>query len=180
VTFLDLVRSLGELSRDRCHPDCSLGTHRQEAARHLGLLLENPGLLRALAARLSAGSDAAAETDCRLLRKENEQLRDALGMARTEYGGKPISELDEYDRLRLTANGFQAMDGVLRATIARLRADLSRALPVVEAAKALVEHDQAKPALGYSISVWRAERRRLLDALAREVRSNREGGPTYE
>lgn len=61
MTFLDLVRKVGELSRDRCHPDCDLGMHRQEAARHLGLLLENPDLLRELTARPPAGgADLAA------------------------------------------------------------------------------------------------------------------------
>lgn len=54
--------------------------------------------------------------------------------------------------------------------IAELEAELARALPIVEAAGALVEADQAKPALGKSIAIWRVRRRRLLDALARAVR----------
>jgi hypothetical protein len=55
MTFLDLVRVLGKLSRDRCHPECSESVHRREVASTLGLLLENPDLLnglRIIAARL--------------------------------------------------------------------------------------------------------------------------------
>ncbi len=48
VTFLDLVRKLGALTHERCHPDCDPALHRSEAANHLGLLLENPTLLREL------------------------------------------------------------------------------------------------------------------------------------
>lgn len=55
-----------------------------------------------------------------LLNRENEQFREALGIARTEYGGKNIEDLDEYDRLRLTANAFQAMNGVLDLQVRRL------------------------------------------------------------
>lgn len=57
-----------------------------------------------------------------LLNRENEQFREALGMARTEYGGKNIEDLDEYDRLRLTANAFQAMNGVLELQVNRNKA----------------------------------------------------------
>lgn len=60
--------------------------------------------------------------DYELLRQHNEQLSEALGMSRKEYGGKNISDLDEYDRLRLTANGFQAMNGVLELQVKRQRA----------------------------------------------------------
>jgi hypothetical protein len=56
---------------------------------------------------------AEAKRDYELLGKENFQLREALGMARKEYGGKNIADLDEYDKLRLAVNGFQAMNGVL-------------------------------------------------------------------
>lgn len=120
---------------------------------------------------VEVGADelAAAEANYRLLRKENEQLRDALGMARTEYGGKPMSELDEYDRLRLAANGFEAMDGVLRATIDWLRADLARALPVVEAAGAVVSEWEDS-----GLAFPRVRLAALLDALARAVRAARE------
>lgn len=48
--------------------------------------------------------------------------------------------------------------------------EFARTQRIVKAAEALVEADQAKPALGQSISVWRASRRQLLDALTREVR----------
>jgi hypothetical protein len=64
--------------------------------------------------------------DYELLRRESEQLREALGMARKEYGGKNIgkniADLNEYDRLRLAANGFQAMNGVLEVRVKRQRA----------------------------------------------------------
>lgn len=56
---------------------------------------------------------AESKHDLELLGKENFQLREALGMARKEYGGKNIADLNEYGRLRLAVNGFQAMNGVL-------------------------------------------------------------------
>lgn len=56
---------------------------------------------------------AESKHDLELLGRENFQLREALGMGRKEYGGKNIADLDEYDRLRLAVNGFQAMNGVL-------------------------------------------------------------------
>jgi chromosome segregation ATPase len=68
---------------------------------------------------------AEAKHDYELLRRENEQLREALGMARKEYGGKDIADLDEYDRLRLTANAFQAMNGVLELQVKRQRARIA-------------------------------------------------------
>lgn len=52
ATFLDLVRQIGAISRDRCHPDCDLCTHRREVASCLGILLENPELLRSLAEKV--------------------------------------------------------------------------------------------------------------------------------
>lgn len=51
-TFLDLVRELGELTHVKCDPVCNLGLHRQEAARHLGMLLEHPHLIRELAQKI--------------------------------------------------------------------------------------------------------------------------------
>jgi hypothetical protein len=48
MTFLDLVREVGELTRDRCDPECSLPMHRMEAARYMGILLDHPYLLEAL------------------------------------------------------------------------------------------------------------------------------------
>lgn len=47
-TFLDVVRELGQLSRDRCDPECSLSLHRQEAAQLALLLVGHPHLLRTL------------------------------------------------------------------------------------------------------------------------------------
>jgi hypothetical protein len=139
-------------------------SHEYRHGMHIDVLMREYDLMKAALAELEE-----SRGDYRRLSKEHDQLKEALGLARNEYGGKPIAELDEYDRLRLTANGFQAMHGALGLTVSRLRADLARALLVVEAAKALVEHDRAKPALGKSIIDWRARRRLLLETLAREV-----------
>lgn len=49
MTFLDLVRALGELTLEKCHPSCDKGQHRREAAEHIGALLDNPELIDALA-----------------------------------------------------------------------------------------------------------------------------------
>ena len=80
MTFLDLVRKVGALTRDRCHSDCDLGLHRQEAARHLGMLLENPYLIRELAAiaQPAAPADDTAEVLAGL-RKEMQALADEWG-----------------------------------------------------------------------------------------------------
>jgi hypothetical protein len=51
--------------------------------------------------------------------------------------------------------------------------EYDRRATIVEAAKALVDHDRAKPALGKSITVWRAGRRQLLEALARALDTGR-------
>lgn len=47
-SFLEMVRELGRLSRDRCDPECSVSLHRQEAAQLALLLVEHPHLLRTL------------------------------------------------------------------------------------------------------------------------------------
>lgn len=47
-SFLDVVRELGELTRERCDPECAPWLHRREAAGFVGLLLERPDLLRAV------------------------------------------------------------------------------------------------------------------------------------
>lgn len=55
MTFLDLVRKVGELGRAKCHPDCDIVVHRREAAMYMGVLRENPELLRELTATPSSG-----------------------------------------------------------------------------------------------------------------------------
>lgn len=45
MTFLDLVREVGQLTCDRCLPDCDLTMHRMEAARYMGIVLQHPHLL---------------------------------------------------------------------------------------------------------------------------------------
>lgn len=45
MTFLDLVRVIGEISRNRCGLHCDITVHRREAASTLGILLEHPSLL---------------------------------------------------------------------------------------------------------------------------------------
>lgn len=47
-SFLDVVRELGRLSQERCDPECSGWLHRREAAAFVGLLVENPHLLRSI------------------------------------------------------------------------------------------------------------------------------------
>lgn len=47
-SFLDVVRELGRLSQERCDPECSEWLHRREAAEVIGLLVENPHLLRSI------------------------------------------------------------------------------------------------------------------------------------
>lgn len=59
--------------------------------------------------------------------------------------------------------------------VSRLLAELDRQRVIVRVAEALVECDAAKPGLGQSISVWRRQRRELLDALAAAVRVLLEG-----
>jgi hypothetical protein len=60
VTFLDLVRKVGELGRAKCHPDCDIVVHRREAAMYMGVLRENPELLRELAAQPPTPADDTA------------------------------------------------------------------------------------------------------------------------
>jgi hypothetical protein len=108
------------------HPTVTFAELHDEIARRDQRITEletnAAGLSRALAAVLVRSDPQAAAHDYELLRRDNEQLREALGMARKEYGGKDIADLDEYDRLRLAANGFQAMNGVLELQVKRQRA----------------------------------------------------------
>lgn len=48
-SFLDVVRELGLETRERCDPECSEWLHRREAAGFVGILLERPELLEAIA-----------------------------------------------------------------------------------------------------------------------------------
>lgn len=48
MTFLDIVRRLGELTQQACDPECSPGLHRREAANHIGILIANPSLVEAI------------------------------------------------------------------------------------------------------------------------------------
>lgn len=49
LSFLDMVRLLGEQSRDQCDPGCSVRIHEREAAQALALILDSPSLLHGLA-----------------------------------------------------------------------------------------------------------------------------------
>jgi hypothetical protein len=53
-TYLDLVRTLGDITQKRCDPECSPLIHRHEAAITIGLLLANPELARAIANKADA------------------------------------------------------------------------------------------------------------------------------
>lgn len=55
LTFLDMVRRLGELTLRACGLDCSPSVHRMEAARVIGILIANPALADDIA-------DAAQQT----------------------------------------------------------------------------------------------------------------------
>lgn len=60
MTFLDMVRELGDLTQHACAPSCSPRLHRMEAAQLLGILIANPKLAWAI-----AGSAAALEAKTR-------------------------------------------------------------------------------------------------------------------
>jgi hypothetical protein len=48
MSFLDLVRAVGEKSLTKCHEECDPKYHRMEAAQYLTVLIENPALMRDL------------------------------------------------------------------------------------------------------------------------------------
>jgi hypothetical protein len=116
------------------------------------------------------------EVEAEELAAAEEWARDFAAVS-TVHGPQMVGRLlAEFDRMRAELHAREFAASYQAATIGRLRrdrdklqVDLARALPVVEAAGALVEHDRAKPALGKSITAWRVRRRELLDALARAV-----------
>lgn len=90
MTFLDLVRKVGELGRAKCHPDCDIVVHRREAAMYMGVLRENPELLRELAATLSSGvSEGKAESGERIPGRDYCPLDGEPLWLRIQSGGKP-------------------------------------------------------------------------------------------
>lgn len=51
MTFLDMVRRLGELTLEKCGDGCQIELHRREAAQILGCILADPELMREIAWR---------------------------------------------------------------------------------------------------------------------------------
>lgn len=104
------------------------------------------------------------------------RLRYLVGCGRSPT--LPLSEgaalLAEYDRMRAELARLRAREILAECTIDALRADLARALPVVEAAGALVEHcwsSSIERGLVRSADGTMAD---LFDALARAYRAARE------
>lgn len=89
---------------------------------------------------------------------------------------RAAAELAEAEQIaRAYAEERRSYTGITSDDVRLVLAELDRQRVIVRAAEALVECDAAKPGLGQSISVWRHQRRELLDALAAAVRALLEG-----